>query len=107
MVTVCPSQFVFCFQVDDGMRGWTVTGVQTCALPISPPERGRAIGGWAAVAGAGSAVGPLIGGARPTGGVEGKVGRRVRNRRLLKRLQNTRPYGYSMPIPVRYTQDGL
>src|SRR6266481_7478413 len=26
---------VFFFQADDGIRGGTVTGVQTCALPIS------------------------------------------------------------------------
>src|SRR5229473_7385310 len=28
--------FVFFFQAEDGMRGKLVTGVQTCALPISP-----------------------------------------------------------------------
>src|SRR5262249_57802335 len=29
--------FVFCFffQAEDGIRDWSVTGVQTCALPIS------------------------------------------------------------------------
>src|SRR5207245_6937951 len=30
--------FIFFFQAEDGIRGATVTGVQTCALPIS---RGR------------------------------------------------------------------
>src|SRR5258706_3718415 len=25
----------FCFQAEDGIRDWSVTGVQTCALPIS------------------------------------------------------------------------
>ena len=25
---------VFFFQAEDGIRGWSVTGVQTCALPI-------------------------------------------------------------------------
>src|SRR5450830_801225 len=34
-------------------------------------------------------------------------GRRVRNRRQLKSLQNTWPYGYSMPIAVRYSQDAF
>src|SRR5262249_56175662 len=29
------------------------------------------------------------------------------NRRQLNRLQNTWPYGYSMPIAVRYTQDAF
>src|SRR2546430_13183642 len=30
--------FVFFFQAEDGIRDLTVTGVQTCALPISPAE---------------------------------------------------------------------
>ena len=25
---------IFFFQAEDGIRGWSVTGVQTCALPI-------------------------------------------------------------------------
>src|SRR5438309_11148174 len=29
----------FFFQAEDGIRGGTVTGVQTCALPISVPEQ--------------------------------------------------------------------
>src|SRR5437773_2273406 len=32
---------------------------------------------------------------------------RVRNLRQLNSLQNTWPYGYSMPIAVRYTQDAF
>src|SRR2546430_12477763 len=35
-----PCVFVFFFQAEDGIRYLTVTGVQTCALPISHP-RGR------------------------------------------------------------------
>src|SRR5438093_7604199 len=31
---ICP---VFFFQAEDGIRVWSVTGVQTCALPISTP----------------------------------------------------------------------
>src|SRR5262249_59000798 len=27
----------FFFQAEDGIRDWSVTGVQTCALPIWPP----------------------------------------------------------------------
>src|SRR5205807_8505528 len=38
----------------------------------------------------------------PTGSVDPNFGRRVRNRRQLNSLQNTWPYGYSMPIAVRY-----
>src|SRR5258706_12049776 len=29
-----PKQFFFFFQAEDGIRDWSVTGVQTCALPI-------------------------------------------------------------------------
>src|SRR5437667_8764583 len=43
----------------------------------------------------------------PTGSVDPNFGRRVRNRRQLNTLQNTCPYGYSMPIAVRYTQDAF
>src|SRR4051794_16006953 len=43
----------------------------------------------------------------PTGRVDPNFGRRVRNRRQLNSLQNTWPYGYSMPIAVRYTQDAF
>src|SRR5256885_5364046 len=28
----------FCFQAEDGIRDYKVTGVQTCALPISIPK---------------------------------------------------------------------
>src|SRR5207249_8137087 len=30
--------FIFFFQAEDGIRDRNVTGVQTCALPISPPR---------------------------------------------------------------------
>src|SRR5438093_1016284 len=30
--------FFFFFQAEDGIRDWSVTGVQTCALPISTPS---------------------------------------------------------------------
>src|SRR2546430_6473967 len=33
-LSVC--HFLFFFQAEDGIRDLTVTGVQTCALPISP-----------------------------------------------------------------------
>src|SRR5437763_7221755 len=42
-----------------------------------------------------------------TGSVDPNFGRRVRNRRHLKSLQNTWPHSYSMPIAVRYTQDAF
>src|SRR5690606_39416648 len=34
-------RFVFFFQADDCIRDFHVTGVQTCALPISSAARGR------------------------------------------------------------------
>src|SRR5438046_9383084 len=33
--------FFFFFQAEDGIRDWSVTGVQTCALPISKHLAGR------------------------------------------------------------------
>src|SRR5689334_24643723 len=37
--------FFFFFQAEDGIRDGTVTGVQTCALPISTFPDGTALGG--------------------------------------------------------------
>src|SRR5690606_40342834 len=35
MVSFCsPASGLFCFQAEDGIRDFHVTGVQTCALPI-------------------------------------------------------------------------
>src|SRR5437867_13278520 len=36
---------MFFFQAEDGIRDRTVTGVQTCALPISPPAPLPSVGG--------------------------------------------------------------
>src|SRR5260221_760558 len=36
------SRLVFFFQAEDGIRAHCVTGVQTCALPISPCNAARA-----------------------------------------------------------------
>ena len=33
-------KFFFFFQAEDGIRDWSVTGVQTCALPISMTPTG-------------------------------------------------------------------
>src|SRR2546430_15974500 len=43
------SLFFFFFQAEDGIRDLTVTGVQTCALPISWRDQahvGREVGPW-------------------------------------------------------------
>ena len=34
---MCVEFIFFFFQAEDGIRDWSVTGVQTCALPIPPP----------------------------------------------------------------------
>src|SRR2546430_10061054 len=36
---ICVVRFFFFFQAEDGIRDLTVTGVQTCALPICLPTR--------------------------------------------------------------------
>src|SRR5207244_10289130 len=43
----------------------------------------------------------------PTGSVDPNFGRRVRNRRQLNSLQNTWPYGYSMPIDRKSGSAGM
>src|SRR5437016_8103522 len=43
-VLVFLSDIVFFFQAEDGIRDWSVTGVQTCALPIYPFHLGLTIG---------------------------------------------------------------
>src|SRR2546430_4142642 len=35
---VCIIKYLFFFQAEDGIRDLTVTGVQTCALPICDPK---------------------------------------------------------------------
>src|SRR2546426_6498284 len=39
VVVVLMFCFFFFFQAEDGIRDYKVTGVQTCALPISSPSR--------------------------------------------------------------------
>src|SRR5438445_6847785 len=59
--------FIFFFQAEDGIRDIGVTGVQTCALPISDPRRD---GPGAAARGPGSR-------GRAARGVGGARGRRI------------------------------
>src|SRR5256885_4368274 len=40
-VRTCTDEYCFFFQAEDGIRDYKVTGVQTCALPISPPPETR------------------------------------------------------------------
>src|SRR6266567_4094493 len=60
MVVHCVSFF---FQAEDGIRGLTVTGVQTCALPISEgPARNRALSIYTACGASGFSLGLVLGG---------------------------------------------
>src|SRR2546430_13667073 len=47
--------FIFFFQAEDGIRDLTVTGVQTCALPISEGRGAATVGGEGTTSGHGSA----------------------------------------------------
>src|SRR2546430_12745568 len=56
LITVVPTEEIawimcfFFFQAEDGIRDWTVTGVQTCALPILfDAGTGRELRRWRAV----------------------------------------------------------
>src|SRR5437762_11403592 len=83
---------VFFFQAEDGIRDTSVTGVQTCALPISRPVHVHRLGpdrpvwlsGAAAApgehrvllpAGSGRAVGHAGGARQPDRAVPGEIGR--------------------------------
>src|SRR2546430_13620823 len=50
VLTILCCFIFFFFQAEDGIRDLTVTGVQTCALPICPvgPRPPGRRGGWAA-----------------------------------------------------------
>src|SRR5262249_59029626 len=39
LFVLCGFSLFFFFQAEDGIRDWSVTGVQTCALPISNGSR--------------------------------------------------------------------
>src|SRR5256885_10668937 len=43
-LVVCSVLYFFFFQAEDGIRDYKVTGVQTCALPISSGPRGGTCG---------------------------------------------------------------
>ena len=46
VLCVCCLFFFFFFQAEDGIRDYDVTGVQTCALPISSFRRPEVMGHW-------------------------------------------------------------
>src|SRR5258706_3091373 len=47
---------IFFFQAEDGIRDWSVTGVQTCALPISVRSAAAVL---AVTRGSGQSVAPI------------------------------------------------
>src|SRR5438046_8372017 len=93
--TVVP--LVFFFQAEDGIRDWSVTGVQTCALPISRGVRAPGLGqrrlGRGRDAGRGGAR--ALGGGHPLGTAE----RRARERSL-PRARDERAHR-TTPAPAR------
>src|SRR4029079_19818038 len=61
MRSACCSRFFFFLQEEDGIRDKLVTGVQTCALPISPLGRARGRAGRPGGPGATAVNAPEIG----------------------------------------------
>src|SRR5262249_59993427 len=82
VVDACECSFFFFFQAEDGIRDWSVTGVQTCALPISQ----------------GLAQAPRAG-ERAAGAVGRRGGRRKEGQRRLQR--DSRPAGQEHPVGAR------
>src|SRR5207249_9069639 len=82
--------FFFFFQAEDGIRDRNVTGVQTCALPISFPALARACRGGVRSGGGDRGVR----GAGRRGGRAGTMGRRpgvVQPRAATRRGRERRP----------------
>src|SRR2546430_5179624 len=73
----------FFFQAEDGIRDLTVTGVQTCALPISHPLRIPVSPATTAIRGCGEDAGWTLSAARarrPGRSEERRVGKECRSR---------------------------
>src|SRR3712207_7779661 len=90
MTTAVKATFVF-FQAEDGIRDIGVTGVQTCALPISPWRhrpgplaRHGGVRGQSDALGSERAVGGHVGRLFGTDGVRGTANRRPEERRVGK-----------------------
>src|SRR2546430_9252925 len=76
-------EFFFFFQAEDGIRDLTVTGVQTCALPIWAP------GGFEVA----RALGRDLADPRPTPGIRRRTRSRSRSTPILRRRgERTTPH---------------
>src|SRR2546422_10475933 len=98
----------FFFQAEDGIRDVAVTGVQTCALPIS--RLGFAPDGWTARAQAlalSLAPYPALSGQRSEERRVGKSvdlgGRRIIKKKKRKPKLKTKPHTCTTILDVRYT----
>src|SRR5438046_9958474 len=80
-------KYNFFFQAEDGIRDWSVTGVQTCALPISVGLQPQAAGQHA-VGEPPHPAGQLL--HRPPAGEEGGVVLRSEERRVGKECRSRR-----------------
>src|SRR5438093_10112115 len=58
--TKCRGFVSFFFQAEDGIRDWSVTGVQTCALPIYPQPSLFPFNGWHLASSSSPLLQPLI-----------------------------------------------
>src|SRR2546430_11031920 len=71
---VCVFCYFFFFQAEDGIRDLTVTGVQTCALPICHPQTAGARRRAGSASGRHSRTRRTSGGRRSPAGLEGGHG---------------------------------
>src|SRR6201997_5870899 len=94
--------FFFFFQAEDGIRDGTVTGVQTCALPISKWSGGNGRGVWRRRKGGDGA-------ATTVRSEERRVGKECRSRWApyhLKKKQKTGKSRASSQVRIRYYRCG-
>src|SRR5256885_7254748 len=75
--------FFFFFQAEDGIRDYKVTGVQTCALPISRPVSGPSR--WTASTGGTGTSGAYRTSPRRRIGIMGQTGRKKAGQRSEER----------------------